>query len=124
MKTLLQQIKPKYIECIKSSDYTYTSEKILAKLKSTSFYGDLTISELRDIWDMCGIDSVKVAAWDMRFGDNILIEEAEQLNDDIKLGITGPITMEELELMYEGTLLELQTWQYITELIEKSNKNG
>ena len=50
--------------------------------------------------------------------------EAEQLNDDIKLGITGPITMEELELMYEGTLIELQTWQYITELIEKSNKNG
>ena len=50
--------------------------------------------------------------------------EAEQLNDDIKLGNTGPITMEELELMYEGTLLELQTWQYITELIEKSNKNG
>tara|TARA_R110001606_G_scaffold383142_1_gene545284 strand:+ start:179 stop:412 length:234 start_codon:yes stop_codon:yes gene_type:complete len=77
MKTLLQQIKPKYIECIKSSDYTYTSEKILAKLKSTSFYGDLTISELRDIWDMCGIDSVKVAAWDMRFGDNILIEDDE-----------------------------------------------
>ena len=50
--------------------------------------------------------------------------EAEQLNDDIKLGITGPITMEELELMYEGTLIELQTWQYITELIEKANKNG
>ena len=31
--------------------------------------------------------------------------EAEQLNDDIKLGITGP-------------------WRYIIELIEKSNKNG
>ena len=50
--------------------------------------------------------------------------EAEQLNDDIKLGITGPITIEELELMYAGTLLELQTWRYIIELIEKSNKNG
>lgn len=49
--------------------------------------------------------------------------EAEQLNDDIKLGNTGPITMEELELMYKGTLIELQTWQYILELIEKSNKN-
>ena len=49
--------------------------------------------------------------------------EAEQLNDDIKLGTTGPITMEELELMYKGTLIELQTWQYISEIIEKSNKN-
>ena len=74
MKTLLQQIKPKYIECIKSSDYTYTSEKILAKLKSTSFYGDLTISELRDIYEMCNIEGIRVSAWDIRFGDNILID--------------------------------------------------
>jgi len=26
---------------------------------------------------MCGIPSVKVSAWDMRYGDNILIEDNE-----------------------------------------------
>ena len=77
MKTLLKQIKPNYIECIKSSDYTYSSSRILAKLESTSFYGELTINDIRDIYDMCGIPSVKVSAWDMRYGDNILIEDNE-----------------------------------------------
>jgi len=73
MKTLLQQIKPNYVKAIESSDYTYSASRILAKLESTSFYGDLTISEIRDIYDMCSIESVRVSAWDIRFGDNILI---------------------------------------------------
>ena len=77
MKQLLKQIKPNYIECIKSSDYTYSSSRILAKLESTSFYGDLTITEIRDIYDMCGINALRVSAWDYRFGDNILLEENE-----------------------------------------------
>ena len=77
MKTLLEQIKPNYIECIKSSVYTFSSSRILAKLESTSLYGDLTISELRDIYDMCNIEGVRVSAWDIRFGDNILIEDDE-----------------------------------------------
>ena len=77
MKTLLEQIKPSYIESIKSSDYKYSSSRILAKLDSSSFYGELTINDIRDIYDMCGIPSVKVSAWDMRYGDNILIEDYE-----------------------------------------------
>jgi hypothetical protein len=46
----------------------------------------------------------------------------EQLEDDIKTNNTGPISAEELELVLKGTRIELQVWQYITELIEKSNK--
>ncbi len=75
MKTLLEQIKPNYIKAIKSSDYKYSSSRILAKLESSTFYGDLTINELRDIYNMCGIESVRVSAWDIRFGDNILIPD-------------------------------------------------
>jgi len=75
MKTLLKQIKPNYIECIKSSDYKYSSSRILAKLESSSFYGELTINELRDIYNMCNIESVKVSAWDIKYGDNILIPD-------------------------------------------------
>jgi len=75
MNTLLQKIKPKYIKKIKSSDYSFTSSRLLAKLESSTFYGDLTISELSDIYEVCNIDKLRVSAWDMRFGNNILIKE-------------------------------------------------
>jgi hypothetical protein len=74
MNNLLQSIKPKYIKLINESDYKFTSTKILAKLESSKFYGDLTISEIRDIYDMCNINALRVSAWDYRFGDNILID--------------------------------------------------
>jgi len=77
MKTLLESIKPKYIKLIKKSEYTFTSSRILAKLESSQLYGQLTIQEIRDIYDMCGINALRVSAWDYRFGDNILIDGDE-----------------------------------------------
>ena len=73
MATLLEKIKPRYRKSIENSQYTYSSSRILAKLESSSFYGELTISEIRDIYDMCDINALRVSAWDYRFGDNILI---------------------------------------------------
>ena len=75
MSNLLQSIKPKYIKLIKQSDYKFTSSRIIAKLESSKWYGELTIQEIRDIYDMCDINALRVSAWDYRFGDNILIEE-------------------------------------------------
>ena len=77
MNNLLQSIKPKYIKLINESNYKFTSTKILAKLESSKFYGDLTINEVRDIYDMCNINALRVSAWDYRFGDNLLIDENE-----------------------------------------------
>ena len=74
MNNLLQSIKPKYIKLINQSDYKFTSTRIIAKLESSKFYGELTISEIRDIYDMCNINALRVSAWDYRFGDNILID--------------------------------------------------
>lgn len=74
MNNLLESIKPKYIKLINESEYKFTSGKIIAKLESSKFYGDLTISEIRDIYDMCNINALRVSAWDYRFGDNILID--------------------------------------------------
>jgi len=74
MKNLLHSIKPKYIKLINQSDYKFTSTRIIAKLESSRFYSELTIGEIRDIYDMCGINALRVSAWDYRFGDNILIE--------------------------------------------------
>jgi len=53
----------------------------------------------------------------------VLNIEAKQLKQDIKTDNTGSITIEELILMYKGTLKEIQVWSFIAELIEKSNKN-
>ena len=53
----------------------------------------------------------------------ILNIEASQLKQDIDIGNTGGITIEELVLMYKGTLKEIKVWNFIAELIEKSNKN-
>ena len=77
MNTLLQQLKPKYIKKIKSSKYAFRSERILAKLESSQWYGELTINELSEIYDMCDVDKLRVSAWDMRFGDNVLIKKDE-----------------------------------------------
>ena len=74
MNNLLESIKPKYIKLIKKSDYKFTSSRIIAKLESSKWYGELTIQEIRDIYDMCGIDALRVSALDYRFGDNILID--------------------------------------------------
>jgi len=75
--TLLEQIKPEYVERIKTSEYKYSSSSILAKLESSTWYGELTISEISEIYDMCGISKCRVSAWDMRFGDNLLNEDNE-----------------------------------------------
>jgi len=77
MATLIELIKPKYIKRIKKSEYKFTSSRLIAKLESSMFYGELTIQEIRDIYDMCGIDALRVSTWDYRFGDNILIDGDE-----------------------------------------------
>jgi hypothetical protein len=62
-------------------------------------------------------------ASDKAFAKSTMLKiDIEQLEDDIKFNNTGPISMQELELVLEGTKIELQVWRYITELIEKSNK--
>jgi len=49
--------------------------------------------------------------------------EANQLDDDIKTKNTQGITMQELQLLYDTTIIEIKVWMHIAELIEKSNKD-
>jgi hypothetical protein len=42
--------------------------------------------------------------------------------EDIRLGMLGGLTEEQLELILISNQRELETWKYIAELIEKSNK--
>jgi hypothetical protein len=77
MKTLLEQIKPEIVKSIKTNKYKFTREVILAKLESCEFYSQLTIGEIQTIYEMSGIKGLRVSAWDLRYGDNILIEDYE-----------------------------------------------
>jgi hypothetical protein len=43
--------------------------------------------------------------------------------EDIRLGMLGGLTEEQLELILISNQRELETWKYIAELIEKSNKD-
>ena len=47
--------------------------------------------------------------------------DIKDLVNDIKEKRTGGISMEQLELVLDGTRLELDTWKYIATLIEKNN---
>jgi hypothetical protein len=53
----------------------------------------------------------------------ILGIEASQLKRDIEIENTGGITIEELVLMHKSTLKEIKVWNFISELIEKSNRD-
>ena len=44
--------------------------------------------------------------------------EAQDLRDEIRTGSVGPITIEELIKIYQGTKKEIKIWNYIAKLIE------
>ena len=79
MKTLLQRLKPEVKAALESNEPQYSGSvrSIFAKLDSTSFYGDLTISDIRSLYTFANIDSIRVSTWDFKYGDNILIKDDE-----------------------------------------------
>ena len=52
-----------------------------------------------------------------------LRDELAVLQKDIATRNTGPISIEQVKQVLNGTLIELQTWEYIFELIEKNEKS-
>lgn len=70
------------------------------------------------------INEIRELASDKAFAKITMLNiEAIDLKDDIKHDNTGGLTIEELELMYEGTKKEIKVWLYISKLIETDNKN-
>jgi len=49
--------------------------------------------------------------------------EVQSNKKELKSGSYGGITLDEMFMILEGNRTELKVWQYIAELIEKSNKN-
>ena len=78
MKTLWDKLKPEYKTTIKYyqeyGDFTSGPQSVEKALKQHTFFGELTIDELKNlfIWtDQC-ITDIK---WEDLFGDRFLIEE-------------------------------------------------
>lgn len=80
MATLYQRLLPKYQDTLESyrDEYPSSIEGIINTLKSTSYYGDLTLSQLSSLHTFSDIDLIHVSSFDFRFGDHLLIP-TEQL---------------------------------------------
>jgi|TARA_B110000483_G_scaffold117977_1_gene142653 hypothetical protein len=64
-------------------------------------------------------EEIHVRARDKAFAKVTLLNfEVSSLKDDVKNGKTGGITQQELEMVYQGTKVELQVWNYIAKLTE------
>ena len=48
-----------------------------------------------------------------------LRDEVKVLRNDVNCRNTGPLSIDQLEGVLNGTIIELDTWEYIFKLIEK-----
>ena len=53
----------------------------------------------------------------------MLLIDIEQNKEDIRSHNYGGLTLDEMNILIMSNKRELKVWQYIAELIEKSNKN-
>jgi len=69
-------------------------------------------------------NSIQDRAHNKAFAKLTMLEfEISDLTRDLKAGLTGGITYDELSSILVGTKIEREVWNYIMELIEKTNKN-
>ncbi len=77
MKTLYERLKPEVKQQLELSAATYSASvgRIFESLKNNTWYSDLTVDQVTNIYTFSGIDLIKVSVWDFKYGDNILIQE-------------------------------------------------
>jgi len=68
---------------------------------------------------------VNECARDKAFAKMAMLKfEIEDLRKDIKTNNTGPITMDEMYILLNGTIKEYQIWCHIAKLIETNDREG
>ena len=74
--TIYERLKPEVKEALLKNrqEYKTSVDYIIEKLNSTTFYSDLTISDVSSLHTFSNIELIKVSAWDFKYGDNILID--------------------------------------------------
>jgi hypothetical protein len=75
--TIYERLKPEVKEALLGNrqEYETSVDYIIKKLNSTTFYSDLTISDVSSLYTFSNIELIKVSAWDFKYGDNILIDK-------------------------------------------------
>lgn len=77
--TLYDKLKPRVRAKLKENEakYSFTVRKVIAKLESTYFVGDLTVDDLRQVHLFSDTDYVTQSATSIMWGDEIFDNYAE-----------------------------------------------
>ena len=77
MKNLYNRLKPSILASINKDEqkYPYTTKALKKKLKSTDYWDDLTVSDIRAVVIHSHISIVEIDQADILWGDKFLINE-------------------------------------------------
>jgi len=76
--TVYERLKPEIKEALHSSEnekYKAVIDSIVETLSSTTFYSDLSISDISSLYTFTHLELIKTSVWDFKYGDNILISK-------------------------------------------------
>jgi len=77
MKTVYEQLDPDILASINKDkqEYPYTTKALVLKLKSTEYWDDLTISDIRAVVIHSHVSIVDISHMDLMWGDRFLVKE-------------------------------------------------
>jgi len=80
MKTLLERLKPNVRQKLDANEenYSFSVRRIKEALNKKVHFGELTISEVQDLYTFSEEHVFKVSSWDLMYGGNLF----EKLNDE------------------------------------------
>jgi hypothetical protein len=80
MKTLFERLKPSVRQKLDENEeaYGYSIKRIKEALNNKFHFGELTISEVQDLYTFSDEHVFKVSSWDLMYGGNLF----EKLNDE------------------------------------------
>jgi hypothetical protein len=74
--TVYERLKPEIKEALHSKEnekYKGSINRIVEAFSKTTFYSDLSISDISSLYTFTHIELIKTSVWDFKYGDNILI---------------------------------------------------
>jgi len=75
--SIYERLKPEVKEALLANTANYESSvtSIVELLSNEYFYSNLKISDISSLYTFSDIELIKVSAWDIKYGDNILISK-------------------------------------------------
>ena len=76
--TVYERLKPEIKEALHSEEnekYKGSIDRIVESFSATTFYSDLSISDISSLYTFTHLELIKTSVWDFKYGDNILISK-------------------------------------------------